>query len=369
MNGSGAAAGPASDVHGPDGAGGSKGIGSDQRLPSFSVSLDGFDDEQEDANGLEGLEEEADEVGQLSGDTGSGRLISASPPAAPSGEKNMSQMTPAERREHSRKHSRMHSRNLSVFFPRPGTEAESEADAIQAADTFRDQQQRVEGRPLVSVDTNKLGANPSTPQRGGGGLGADLHSSKSRRGHHRKHSVTHDYSTNEPSSASTSSSAGIPSPYSSHFETNSTQLGPNVAALPETPQRQRPAANAYAHHRKHSSSTGVAKMLSTPVTQLVASSALPPSHRPLLVFGTCHFVLGAATWMQGQSGDSLAMTGLGYLVVFDAFGILNAVTAEWLAAKWRGQQDQGHQLRKPYGCVVYWGEDWALMLVLCTALD
>lgn len=41
--------------------------------------------------------------------------------------------TAAERREHSRRTSQIHSRNLSAFFPRPGTDAEQEYHAEAAA--------------------------------------------------------------------------------------------------------------------------------------------------------------------------------------------------------------------------------------------
>lgn len=41
-------------------------------------------------------------------------------------------LTPAERREHSRKTSNIHTRNLSAFFPRPGTDAEREYHAEAA---------------------------------------------------------------------------------------------------------------------------------------------------------------------------------------------------------------------------------------------
>ncbi|KAJ1024162.1 hypothetical protein NDA16_003001 [Ustilago loliicola] len=61
---------------------------------------------------------------------------------------DFSKMTVAERREHSRRHSRVHSRNLSVFFPRPGTEAEAEADVAKAREHFE------QGAASTSTATN-----------------------------------------------------------------------------------------------------------------------------------------------------------------------------------------------------------------------
>ena len=39
-------------------------------------------------------------------------------------------------------------------------------------------------------------------------------------------------------------------------------------------------------------------------------------------------MLGASLWIAGQSGESLAVTGLGYLVVFDGIGALSSVIIE-----------------------------------------
>lgn len=273
-------------------------------LPSLSVSLDGAESED---NVSSAHQEETDQLGEL-GVTSSGS------------QKSLSQMTPAERREHSRRHSRMHSRNLSVFFPQPNTDAEREADAIKADDQLR--------KPAVKVDTSSLlnvsGAHNDT----------NLSPSKSRKGHHRKHSVTH--GLQEPSSASSMSTLYSASPSVTEFT--------NIQQPFTSPENPRHAVEAFQHGRSHSSST-LAHFLSTPLTHVFLS--LPASHRPLLVFGLVHVVLGASLWMSGQAGDSLAMTGLGYLVVFDASGVLNAVATEWLAERWRN--GSGHRLRRPYG--------------------
>ena len=54
------------------------------------------------------------------------------------------------------------------------------------------------------------------------------------------------------------------------------------------------------------------------------------------------FVLGASLWVSGQQIGSLACTGLGYWVVFDAFGVgLRWVLPAWLAGS--------GGVRRPYG--------------------
>lgn len=58
------------------------------------------------------------------------------------------------------------------------------------------------------------------------------------------------------------------------------------------------------------------------------------------------FVIGAALWVVGQQVGSLACTGLGYWVVFDAIGVgIGRVLPSWLAQK------QDKKIRRPYGCV------------------
>jgi hypothetical protein len=53
----------------------------------------------------------------------------------------------------------------------------------------------------------------------------------------------------------------------------------------------------------------------------------------LLVFGVCQFLLGSFIWWKGQSGDSLATAGMGYLTIFDAFAILGAVATPLILSR------------------------------------
>ncbi len=173
----------------------------------------------------EALYEDMDSVGDL-GPSQNGAVSTI--PAV-----DFSKMTVAERREHSRRHSRVHSRNLSVFFPRPGTEAEIEADVAKAREDFEhgvapaapiastststatgtssyDSASRMHrrngsgNRPQITVSTDSTTLSPrsaslaafASQQQTNSKLDAPHHLSdlspsptKSRRGHHHRHSV------------------------------------------------------------------------------------------------------------------------------------------------------------------------------------
>jgi len=48
---------------------------------------------------------------------------------------------------------------------------------------------------------------------------------------------------------------------------------------------------------------------------------LQPAAQLTLGFGIMEFFLGASIWVEGQAMGSVGLTGLGYLVVFDALGV------------------------------------------------
>ncbi|KAK0523461.1 hypothetical protein OC834_005895 [Tilletia horrida] len=84
----------------------------------------------------------------------------------------------------------------------------------------------------------------------------------------------------------------------------------------------------------------------------LALHLLPPHLRPQLIFALAHLFLGGALWVSGQARDSLAVTGLGYLVVFDALGVLNPVAAAWmtgLEGARRRRKAEEKALSNPYG--------------------
>lgn len=66
------------------------------------------------------------------------------------------------------------------------------------------------------------------------------------------------------------------------------------------------------------------------------------------------FVLGSYMWVMGQQVGSLSVTGLGYWVVFDSFGVaLSGVVPGWLALGSKGGLGEKERVRRPYGYVVF----------------
>ena len=356
----------------------------------------------------DGLYEEMDTLPEL-GTSSSSNSLHPTPPAV-----DLSKMTPAERREHSRKHSRVHSRNLSVFFPRPGTEAELEADQAQAqaqysaipspqpisigsastAGTGSNANGSVLGhrrtgsgnRPQITVSTDpstlsprsasfaQASANITPPTSSQSSLGATPHTAASdlspsptrgRRGHHHKHSVSYAAMADSGLSPASAHLGGTPMSYSSSA---SSFYSEGSLATPAALTPRREASDPFSslhkldhhhdHHHHHHHDQGkhfdalnkkpVNALLRVPLGVLSLFAALPASSRPLALFGLAHFALGASLWVAGQAADSLAATGLGYLVVFDSMGVLSGVVADYTAST-AGQQGTRDKVRKPYG--------------------
>ena len=64
-------------------------------------------------------------------------------------------------------------------------------------------------------------------------------------------------------------------------------------------------------------SRAVSESFVTPEEPLDTLQPLPCGMYSLVAFSTVHFGLGATLWVMGQLRDSLALTGFGFLVVFD----------------------------------------------------
>jgi hypothetical protein len=238
---------------------------------------------------------------------------------------------------HSRRHSRLHSRNLSIFFPRPGslphsTITEDGAQEIElpparaavpipsaSPTAFRPQQRLGEGFTFGGRPPSKAGANgdaltddqPPLPRA-------------SRRGHHHKHSLSHNFfSFLEPGSNASGDHASLPTP---------TSPSPQSAG---------------------SSSSTFPRNSSSPVSPLSDTSASPFSHLnddalPVgaVVAAVGQLTLGAWLWITGQGIGSLACIGLGYWVVFDAIGVVvNKILPAYLH-----RPVPKARVRRPFGC-------------------
>ena len=202
--------------------------------------------------------------------------------SAPDMQRSLSSEQPSTSKRHT--HNRIHSRNLSVFFPRPGTLPqptieEDSADIPAPVTTMRERPSndgiragfKFGGSPPTSD-------NSLTPSSSSG-------SRPSRRGHHHKHSMSHNFfSFLEPGSqrSDTVPSSGPPSASSTMTDFADSVAPPLV--IPTTP-------------------------------------VAPTVHRFAVVLCAVEAILGAIVWVTGQQTGSLSCTGLGYWVVFDSFGV------------------------------------------------
>ncbi|KAG9091099.1 hypothetical protein FRC06_000706, partial [Ceratobasidium sp. 370] len=306
-----------------------------------------------------------------------------SPSTGSSGNGNSPQtLQPVDPRR--RSHARVHSRNLSVYFPRPGA-ASGGAVASIAEDGDGD----AEGQE-IEVGANGNGQAPiqliPPPNANGprsfadgfrfGGLPTDVDepamngsAAPKRRGlvssfylrlygmltaglwrprHHHKHSLSHNFfSFMEPGGAAAPKASQTypnlatpipaspwgpitPFPHSSTTPSFAQSTASSQTFLvPDPPRRARSPLHA-PHEAGH---------LSTYIREL------PPGSKRALVFGTLEFMVGAAMWVAGQRRGSLACTGLGYWVVFDAMGVAMGVVGHEL----REGNAVGGNARLPFG--------------------
>ena len=237
-------------------------------------------------------------------------------------------------------HRRIHSRNLSLFFPRPGS--------LPATSIAEDGAQEIEYPvPLDEVPVSTIpsgnrgpairlhdppgpkklgegftfgGRTISTSSAGSSSDATSINSTTSnkpkRRGHHHKHSMSHNFfSFLEPG-------ANLQSPPSQSPGTPWNAISP----IPST--------------------AGPTK-----TTFIQNGDAIPLANGPptipkdILAFSVVQFLLGASLWVSGQQNGSLACTGLGYWVVFDAFG----VALERVVPAYFAMESMKAEIRRPYG--------------------
>ena len=252
---------------------------------------------------------------------------------------------------HSRRHARLHSRNLSVFFPRPGSLPHSTIDEDGAQELEISPPTDVSptadvpmpsASPTISRPTKRFGegftfgGRPPPIVNGGASIDEDASLPRaSRRGHHHKHSLSHNFfSFLEP---------GSTGPRDLTSQTTSVPVSPWSPTSP-FPQSAGPSTVAFPHATSESSS---------PSSPLSDSSTSPFAHLhdDALPVGAAiasvgQFALGAWMWIVGQGVGSLACTGLGYWVVFDAIGV--AVTT--VLPVYLRQPVLKGPIRRPFGC-------------------
>ncbi|BGP18125.1 hypothetical protein JCM10213_004226 [Rhodosporidiobolus nylandii] len=226
---------------------------------------------------------------------------------------------------HARKHSRIHERNLSAFFPRPGQQGEGYGG------TFDDPHAAPFKAGVAEIPS------PAATRTAGSAAGAQVaydtppRTAAGRRGHHHRHSVSHNLfpfldAPDTPNRPSSSPTKPLPA---------------------KAVDSQLPAASASFRQRYGHLNTFL---------QLLAFAAfhVPPTTRGLLLLSLVQIGVGAALWVQGQSGESLAVTGLGYLVVFDGIGGLSSGILERRAGDAQAVWDvigssKDSSVRQPFG--------------------
>ncbi|KAG2136635.1 hypothetical protein DEU56DRAFT_804990 [Suillus clintonianus] len=230
-------------------------------------------------------------------------------------------------RGHGRRHSRMHSRNLSIFFPRPhATISEDLPSDVESAPNNRSQSQIdlhipvSQSEPLqighdrtASFSFGSSGTMPKSDSTGAVPAGVTA-----RRGHHHKHSLSHNFfSFLDPSRQSQPEAkpeelhtAPTPAPMSPWSPVSNIQGGESVSS-----------SNADLTTGTSSRSNSASPAPSPSPSQTNFSWNLSKNGNLARVACVLQFCLGALVWVRGQAIGSLACTGLGYWVVFDAFGI------------------------------------------------
>ncbi|OAX36465.1 hypothetical protein K503DRAFT_867554 [Rhizopogon vinicolor AM-OR11-026] len=231
---------------------------------------------------------------------------------------------------HGRRHSRLHSRNLSIFFPRQhATISEDTISDVESAPlsphskfehmpTSQSEPLQV-GHDLTASFSFGSSGSGTIPQSNsidaiGGGI-------TTRRGHHHKHSLSHNFFSFLDPSAHPPSQPEI-RPEDLHTVPTPAPMSPwspvsNVQSAGSTTSTMLDLPTGTGSSRSNSKSPSPA-----PSSSLYShSSHLSKDGLVARVVCVLQFCLGALVWVRGQAIGSLACTGLGYWVVFDAFGI------------------------------------------------
>ena len=312
---------------------------------------------------------------------------------------------------HNRRHSRLHSRNLSIFFPRPGSLPEStiSEDGTQEIQLGPSDVESAPGStpqsaPISDISTPDhqktlqgftFGGHPGTGSSSGSGnqllsTSSSNSGSASRRGHHHKHSLSHQFfSFLEPGS-----DLQLSDPSELHTQPTPVPVSPwnPISPFPESAAPNKVSfglagSNGHAHSHthdhehdhEHEHDSEPTKAQKRPVFHHVPSTTSTPSllALPALYVSVLQFILGSWLWVSGQQIGSLACTGLGYWVVFDAFGVgISGVLPVWLSSVGGKREVEKVEVRRPYGYVLLFkakaifvpdaDDDFILPLQQCT---
>ncbi|KAJ3755267.1 hypothetical protein EV360DRAFT_96215 [Lentinula raphanica] len=303
----------------------------------------------------------------------------------------------AQNANHTRRHSRLHSRNLSIFFPRPGSLPSNtiNEDGSQELEFPASSPSDIEALPIPSAGSSvsfpgqrqsakslqtPLGANftfggrppsanglPAPPLMSMSNGPSSASSTSSRRGHHHKHSLSHNFfSFLEP--GSNTNGVGHEQDLESELYTQPTPTPMSpwnpISPFPQSANGMNPprmshsksASSSYAHFPPTPTfppppSSAASVSVSAPISDPSPNIASHPFAQTLaLPFTLFQFLLGSFLWVSGQQIGSLGTTGLGYWVVFDALGVGVGVGMRRWFGEQRSKAGGGESvLRRPYG--------------------
>lgn len=190
-------------------------------------------------------------------------------------------------------------------------------------------------------------------------------SATSRRGHHHKHSMSHNFfSFLEPGANGRPAS---PPHEELHTQPTPVPVSPwtPMSAFPQSAKATTTSFPANGHpelEHQHTGDTQAQAQAHGHHHQHVDVHEEPKNPPGAVVVGVLQFVLGAWLWVCGQQIGSLAVTGLGYWVVFDAFGVgLGSVLPNWLDLKHPKAAVGRSNIRRAYGYVFVFPTLWRLL--------
>ncbi|KAF7798184.1 hypothetical protein EIP86_009401 [Pleurotus ostreatoroseus] len=272
---------------------------------------------------------------------------SQSPPKARfPGSNGMPVPTNSSTTQQMRRHSRIHSRNLSVYFPHPGSISATSIDEDDGQEVTFPSSVPDDGVPMPSASPGPgqrsfregftFGARPM--ESPGIPVSPALSSGASRRGHHHKHSLSHNFfSFLEP--------GGVPEDLRTTPTLTPVSPWNPISPFPSEKDgfgQSSPSDEFSSNGHVHVHSEPRAAVEAVPIGRV---RARPGIDAEAACVAAGQFVLGACLWVVGQQIGSLSCTGLGYWVVFDAFGVaLGRVLPGYLA-----KPDTQGGMRRPYG--------------------
>ncbi|KAI9619455.1 hypothetical protein H4Q26_014217 [Puccinia striiformis f. sp. tritici PST-130] len=269
---------------------------------------------------------------------------------------------------------RIHSRNLSIFFPHPeelellSQRKSGHEKKEKEKDGGREEQVvEIPSADLIVWDSNEVHSPTWSPPPTSNTPAGSL--SRARRGHHHRHSLSHNFfpflseksvstnptNTNHETSQNNRTEAGIPelTKQDSHYYPFSL-----TQPVPNTLSHSQPATKALILPQTGTNKTGRLIHRNMFLRLLISLIIHPTKIGQLkILIGTIVAVLGATLWLRGQQVDCLSLSGLGYLVVFDAIGAIHQIFIEEVGANdgidrvWEslGRKDSMSNIRLPFG--------------------